>query len=553
MFESHFGFIRRPFTAGPDFELFAENESALSAFEAIEYCLRGGQGIAVLTGPTGIGKTMLCHRLINELRDEHCISFLPSPGTSSRLGLLQAIYFGLGKRVKRRHAGISDSEMRLELIDSIRSLRVHSTGIVVIVDEAHLLDPAQLEEIRILASFTDRGQPLVRPLLSGNPELEERLLEPGLKALSQRIRCQRYLQPLTKAESIDFIRHQLVRAGSRNRDVFEEPALHAIAEAADGNPRCINQLCDQALYVAARDGLQKVNSQTINTSLEDLIQLPLSWKQPLASTTTTNSSDHSFVEIGSLEPQQAASPRVTTSVVEFGSLDGGDLAFENVDESAIVAPEPITEEIDDTVYPTRPLDSVVSQTDPELNIAEPVNEGAADDNPEPGQDLVESFRHGLPDAPKPYTQVPVEDRYSSPDRIANLEAESVDAVDDYSVLRPRFDEAESVGNLLPGSHLNEPTDGLAAHQLAAAAANARAIHVKDQWTELDQARATPPLNTEPIAVSAEEQLLGSCIETRREIATMLDTLENHVSESLADQYDIVMPEAPPELQVPSDG
>ena len=190
MFENHFGFIRRPFTAGPDVELFVDNQSARDAFESAEYCLRGGQGIAVLTAATGVGKTMFCQLMVNELRDEFTISFLPSPGSSSTLGLLQAIYFGLGKRVKRRHGGISSSEMRLELIEAVRNIRVRSRGIVLLVDEAHLLDNEQLEEIRVLSSFADRGQPLVRPLLCGNPELEERLLQPELKALSQRIRSQ---------------------------------------------------------------------------------------------------------------------------------------------------------------------------------------------------------------------------------------------------------------------------------------------------------------------------------------------------------------------------
>lgn len=549
MFENHFGFIRRPFTAGPDVELFVDNQSARDAFESAEYCLRGGQGIAVLTAATGVGKTMFCQLMVNELRDEFTISFLPSPGSSSTLGLLQAIYFGLGKRVKRRHGGISSSEMRLELIEAVRNIRVRSRGIVLLVDEAHLLDNEQLEEIRVLSSFADRGQPLVRPLLCGNPELEERLLQPELKALSQRIRSQTYLETLTRDESENFIKYQVTRAGVSNRTVFEPDAIARIVAAADGVPRCLNQLCDQSLFLAAANKQRTVTADVVDQALDTLIQLPLSWNQSLSGVSSQSVSSPqpvaqtapSGIEIGSSEP--------TGSVVEFGSLDDEPVSdqptpTETFEEPSVPTPEPVEVPASAAAveFGSLPTDEIIEIIDAPSDAIANEDILAEDDEPivaaSRGDELEETFRQGLPEAPVPYTETPILDRYGVSTPEADSETHLFEPIDDFVGLKPRFDKPVVGQDLLPENH-RKPTGGISAHKFAEAAATAQTQRIQDQWSVQKPSR--PHRTTDETASSAEEELLQSCIETRHDIAVMLDTLESQVSESLADRYDVVMP------------
>lgn len=564
MFENHFGFLRRPFTAAPDAGLFVANETTQSARESIEYCLRSGQGIAVLTAPAGTGKSMLCQVLMSSLAKEFQVSFLPSPGTSSCLGLLQAIYFGLGQRVKKKHAGITDAEMRLELLETVQEMRVQSPGIVVLVDEAHLLSGQQLEEIRVLSSYHDRGQPLVRPLLCGTPDFEERLLDPSLKAFNQRIRCQTFLNSLTRAESEKFIHEQLSRAGVRNRRVFDIEAIATIVAASEGSPRCLNQLCDHSLYLAARSGESTVSAAIVNTALDELMQLPLEYSRPRSSA-----------------PTPVAVEEPTSSVVEFGSLD----AETTAPVEAVQAPEEVlgTVEVggllDDDPVPAAPAEphaeTVVelgslddcdepvldSQHEPE-GIEEPAGilaEADAAEIPEPlaaapvveqaeetyqlqrldeiNEEIEASFRKGLPDAP-----------------VTATEPKQPEAA------TPQFDPPEVCEDLIAAGRT--PID--------VQAASGGPTAVQDAWTEvvsvesqlepaaeyisLDEIDAEPAapvaLVEQPeaaVAVAdplAEEELIRSCVDTRKQIASMLDSLESHVSESLSQQYDVVMPEEP---------
>ncbi len=566
MFESHFGFIRRPFSASPDVEMFVHTERVRETFQSLEYCLSSGQGIAVLTAPAGFGKTMICQALAHSLNDRFAVASLPSPGTCSRLGLLQAIYFSLGKRVRKRHAGITDLEMRQELIDSVRGNRVTTAGVALLVDEAHLLDEQLLEEIRILASFTDRAQPLIRPLVCGHPQLDEQLFDPALHAFAQRIRCQQFLEALNRAESQLFIEDQLRRAGVRNRVVFEPDALQRIIHVADGIPRCLNQLCDHSLLLAARAGDRTVSIDIVESAIEELVQLPLAWNY-----TPRDASAPVTVNETSATQPSPPQPRETSqaSVVEFGSLED---EFESVpaDRPAVdtsssglgSASPPATDDtlfidigplVDEEHEPesSAPADTVDVTATPVVETQINGKSGLLPESDEPTcdpdrreQETVETFRQGLPQPPVQFDNTPIADLETA--LAADPEGDvPAAALDDPARLQPVFPGADADPDLFPDS-FTRTDQPLSAQAFARVAAKARALELDDRWTETEQQVRRPGFRPQTVALSAEEELLRSCAETRREIASMLDTLESHVSESLVDQYDVVMPES--ELQ-----
>ncbi len=278
MYERHFGLERRPFIATPDPDCFVPTEAADQVLDELIRCIEAGEGIAVLTGPAGVGKTLICRRLAEELSDPFAAVFLPNSNYPTRRSLLQAILYEL----ERPYLRMAEQELRLELTSAVRELCATRQALVLVVDEAHLLSARLLEEIRSITNLADDGSPLVRVVLSGQLQLEENLAEPELASLNQRIACQVSLAPLSHKESAEYISARLEWAGGTPAEIFTPRALQVICQASDGSPRCINQLCDHSLMLGFVAGERPIGPETVYEALEDLKQLPLHWNVPTA-------------------------------------------------------------------------------------------------------------------------------------------------------------------------------------------------------------------------------------------------------------------------------
>ena len=273
MYEPFFGIQRRPFSATPDSSCFFACASVQAALDELIVCVERGQGIGLLVSPAGMGKTLLCQRLAAEVAGQFEAVCLGSSTFPTRRSLLQAILFEMGDDYSRK----DESELRLDLRSRLMSLRPEKEAVVLIVDEAHLLADELLEEIRTLSDFADSGSPLVRIILTGQPELEERLTSRTFDALNQRISNQVYLESLTLTESRDYLAHRLEWSGATLDAVFAPESIDVIARASDGVARCLNQLADHCLLLAFASDEKPVQRQTALDALEDLKQLPLHW------------------------------------------------------------------------------------------------------------------------------------------------------------------------------------------------------------------------------------------------------------------------------------
>ncbi|HTI49557.1 MAG TPA: AAA family ATPase [Planctomycetaceae bacterium] len=278
MYEAYFRLQRRPFSATPDSSCFFACESIQTVLRELVQRTESGQGICVLTAAAGTGKTLLCRRLLLDLDAAFTPIFLATAGFATRRALFQAIQFELG----RRYAGMEEQELRLELVSSLKGLVENGRPAVLIVDEAHLLNERLLEEIRALASLVEGDQPLARVILSGQMALEMKLLDPSLEALNQRIGCHLYLEPLTRQQSRDYIHYRVEWAGGDAARLFDSTAIDLIAEASNGLPRCLNQLCDHSLLLTFVQEAPVVSRQIVENALADLKQLPLHWNESLA-------------------------------------------------------------------------------------------------------------------------------------------------------------------------------------------------------------------------------------------------------------------------------
>ena len=152
-----------------------------------------------------------------------------------------------------------------------------SANLLLIVDEAHSLPLRLLEELRLLSNLVRQGQPRVRLVLAGGPQFEERLASPKLESFNQRIAARCYLEALDRAQTIDYVRHQINEAGGSPDRLFTSDALGAVYQATDGIPRLINQVCDHALIMACAGGVRQLTAGGIEEAWADLQQLPTPW------------------------------------------------------------------------------------------------------------------------------------------------------------------------------------------------------------------------------------------------------------------------------------
>jgi outer membrane protein OmpA-like peptidoglycan-associated protein len=164
---------------------------------------------------------------------------------------------------------------RAELQDYL--LRQHNKGnpVVIIVDEAHRLGIPILDEILILSNLQVADAHLLQIILAGQPLLLNKLKQPRLQSLNQRIGLRYNLARMDRANTIDYICHRLAKAGCTNQSLFSPGALDAIWEKSLGTPRLINQLSERALNEAYRRGKKGVGRRQVNRVADNPLYQPL--------------------------------------------------------------------------------------------------------------------------------------------------------------------------------------------------------------------------------------------------------------------------------------
>jgi type II secretory pathway predicted ATPase ExeA len=229
--------------------------------------LAEGEGILLLLGGPGTGKTLLAHRLVDELGGSTTTAFLLHGCYATRFHLLQAVLYDLGLP----HEAGDDCAARLALTDAF--LRQFAAGkrTIVFIDEAHLLGVEALEELRLWGNLEGRSGKAVQVVLVGLPDLDETLSGPELAALRQRIAVRCRLEPLGLHEAADYLLHHLRRAGAVPEQLVSDEALEVLARGTRGVPRLLNQSAWLALQLAAENEA----SVDVEVALEALLQFGL--------------------------------------------------------------------------------------------------------------------------------------------------------------------------------------------------------------------------------------------------------------------------------------
>jgi len=302
MYDTYFQFDKRPFCSVPQVDRYFAGTTIEAARQTLTRCLERGEGPAMVVGPSGTGKTLLCHVLAEQFKDSLRVALLHSGRLSSRRALFQAILYELG----RPYRGMDEGEVRLALIDYLMTGKDCPQGTVLLVDEAHTLPLRLLEEIRMLTNLSGDDRPLVRVVLAGAAVLEERFTNPKLDSFNQRMAGRCYLESLNRTETQDYIRAQINSVGGQGEQIFPQETCQSVYQATDGVPRLINQVCDHALLLAYVAGQPQVGPSGIEEAWSDLQQLPTPWGgQP-----ADEADDDNVIEFGGLDdsPEESELP-----------------------------------------------------------------------------------------------------------------------------------------------------------------------------------------------------------------------------------------------------
>jgi general secretion pathway protein A len=246
MYKAFFGLTENPFNLSPDPAFLYPSPQHEEALANLTYGVRSRKGFIVLTGEVGTGKTTMLECLRDTL-DEEGIQFAYL--TNSRLTVDQFFEF-IAHDLDLNCPSTSKSQVLLSLQQMLLQQAGKGGTAVLIVDEAHDLSWDVLEEIRMLGNLENRSGKLLQIILAGQPELDRKLDAPNLRQLKQRVVLRFELTALREAETSEYIRSRLAKAGLQEQAIFSPEILAEVHRRSQGIPRVINIMCDNLLLTA---------------------------------------------------------------------------------------------------------------------------------------------------------------------------------------------------------------------------------------------------------------------------------------------------------------
>jgi type II secretory pathway predicted ATPase ExeA/cell division septation protein DedD len=272
-YEPFFGLIEKPFSLNADPRFVYDSPTYLATKEGLQNGIRRREGLLVLTGEIGSGKTTLCRAVLRGLGRNTYSSLVPDP-FASREDLLKMLLIDFGalsihdlttgslRQASRTELGYLLSEF----LDSLAA----DAFVVVVIDEAQNLSLPLIEEIRILSdTFGAKGR--LQILFAGQPELHGKLKLPEMRQVDQRICGYHRLPPMSRDAVAGYIQHRLQAAGGAPDRVLFPPAIvDGLHRRSGGVPRLINRVCDRALHLAHERKAEAVDKEILETALIEI-------------------------------------------------------------------------------------------------------------------------------------------------------------------------------------------------------------------------------------------------------------------------------------------
>ncbi len=269
MYKEFFGLEDTPFTLTPDPRFIVFTPSYNEVLASLYYGLENAKGLIVLTGEVGTGKTTALRWILRRLDSSVLAAYVFNPRLS-----IDEFYHHVTQML-----GIKDWTNKAELLQVMGKVleERHRRGLrtVLIIDEAHELSDYVLEEIRLLMNFESDNAKHLQIVLTGQPELREKLNQPNLRQLKQRVALRCKMHALPNVEEIErYITERLLIGGCDQPNIFTPGAIDFIFQCSEGIPRQINNLCDNSMLAAYAAGEQIIGRQIIEEVADNLDLLP---------------------------------------------------------------------------------------------------------------------------------------------------------------------------------------------------------------------------------------------------------------------------------------
>jgi general secretion pathway protein A len=270
MYLSYYGLSREPFHITPDPEFLYLSRSHREALACIIYGIEQKKGFVAITGAIGVGKTTILRSYLDSTKKDFLKIVYVFNSKLTFEELLRTICKELGLVAETSVVTEMVNKLYEALIDEYKK----GNTVVLVVDEAQNMPVETLENLRMISNLETSTDKLIQIVLVGQPEFDDIISTNRLRQLKQRMAVRSTILPFTMAESLDYMKYRLTKAGGDPSLVFTERAFKKIAKNSHGIPRTINIWCDNALISGFGREQKPVGTSTVRNIISDFSDHP---------------------------------------------------------------------------------------------------------------------------------------------------------------------------------------------------------------------------------------------------------------------------------------
>ena len=263
MYRQFYSLQHKPFELAPVGGLVYLSEVHREAIATLRYGILADKGFLLLTGGVGSGKTTILNTLLRIIKDKVQTCVLNNPKLSRN-----EFFYYLGGKIGLAYNG-NKGQFILQFSTLLKKHEEEGSKLLLIIDEAQVFSIDLFEEIRLLSNLAE-DRNVFSIFLIGQPELQEKLADPQLLPLRQRIGIRYHLGPLSLEDTGQYISYRLNQAGAANSALFTNDAIDCIFEASKGNPRLINVICDHAMISGFTHEKKQISKDIVLDCLDDI-------------------------------------------------------------------------------------------------------------------------------------------------------------------------------------------------------------------------------------------------------------------------------------------
>ena len=265
MYLDYYGLTEPPFNITPNPRFLFYSAKHREALNHMLYGIRERKGFVQITGEVGAGKSTLCRALLGQLGNNYATALILNPILDAdQLMRAIALEFGLDVRGLDRLETLE--EINLFLLRQVEEDR----EAVLIIDEAQNLTNDLLEQVRLLSNLETDDRKLLQIVLMGQPELRDRLNNPALRQLRQRITVRYHLSPLKRGEVGQYVQHRITVSGGKGTPRFTMGALWRVFCYSQGIPRLVNAVCDKCLLAGFVEQRGRIDYRLVGRAIREL-------------------------------------------------------------------------------------------------------------------------------------------------------------------------------------------------------------------------------------------------------------------------------------------